>query len=248
MENAIYESFTLPSKGMIYSKPINPKVSLRSMTTIEEMKRLSPTDTPYKVMCDIIEDCMKEKPDIPVYNMSFGDYQFLLHKLRIVTYGPDYRMWFKCPHCGAVNESVADLESLTINEWTDEIPTLQRITLPKTGKVIELKFQTPKDLDDIVYLSKEAKKRTGLNIDYSILYTIMSLIKTVDGQVLNVVNLEEFVKHLPNMDANYIIGKAAKLNTLVGIDASIKIKCSDCGAETKIPFRDTSEFFGPRVD
>ena len=63
MTNAtIFESFTLPSKGLIYNKEIDPHVTLRSMTTMEEMKRLSPSDTPYKVMSDIIEACMQEKP------------------------------------------------------------------------------------------------------------------------------------------------------------------------------------------
>ena len=60
-ESTIWEGFTLPSKGLVYSKPINPNVELRSMTTAEEMERLSPSETPYKVMSSIIEKCMKEK-------------------------------------------------------------------------------------------------------------------------------------------------------------------------------------------
>lgn len=57
----IAESYVLPSKGLIYDKEVNPKIKLRSMTTEEEMRRLSPSDTPYKTMCDIIESCMLEK-------------------------------------------------------------------------------------------------------------------------------------------------------------------------------------------
>ena len=40
METTNYEIFTLPSKGLVYEKPINPTVSLRSMTVMEEMKKL----------------------------------------------------------------------------------------------------------------------------------------------------------------------------------------------------------------
>ena len=247
IEASIYEQFRLPSNGKIYDTEINPNVTLRSMTTLEEMKRLSPTDMPYKTMSDIIEGCMKDAPELPVYEMSLGDYQYLLHKLRIVTYGPQYKMNIKCTECGKVSESVADLESLHISEWDPTVLDTQIITLPKSKHQIELKFQTPYDLDMINYKAKETKKRTRQNIDYSILYTIVSLIKKVDGAVLNSIDLEEFVKTLPNMDANFIVTKASEFNRKVGLDNRITVKCSECGAEMEVPFRITSEFFGPSI-
>lgn len=243
----IFENFTLPSMGMIYDDEINPNVTLRSMTTLEEMKRLSPTDMPYKSMCDIIEGCMAKPLELPVYELSLGDYQFLLHKLRIVTYGPDYKMSIRCKNCGKVTESIADLESLAVNEYEPAVIESKIITLPRTKHQIELRFQTPYDLDMISYKAKETKRRTKQNIDYSILYTIASLIKKVDGAVLNSIEIEEFVKALPNMDANYIINKATELNRKVGLDNTIMIKCADCGAEMEVPFRITSEFFGPTL-
>lgn len=243
--NTIWEDFELPSKGMIYDKPVNPKISLRSMTTLEEMKRLSPSDTPYKVMSDIIEGCMKEKPDIHVHDMCEGDYQFLLHKLRIVTYGPEYKMFVTCPNCKETTESIADLESLEVNTWTPDITKDMLIVLPKTNKEIELRFQTPRDLDTIVYRDKEMKKKTKQNVDYSLLFTVMSVIKKVDGRVLTDMQLQEFVKELPLKDVNFILNKASELNNKVGLNTEIVAKCSLCGAEVKSNFRSSREFFGP---
>lgn len=249
MNNAtIFESFTLPSKGLIYDKEVNPRVTLRSMTTLEEMKRLSPTDTPYKVMSDIIEACMQEKPSIHVYNMALGDYQFLLHKLRVVTYGPEYKMLIKCNHCDAVTESIANLDSLAVNEYTSDIIKQKMITLPKTNRQVLLRFQAPHDLDQIAYLSAEMKKKTKQNIDYSVLYTLISLVEKVDGQILDPISVEEFIKNLPSRDANYILNQATKLSNAVGVDNEITIKCANCGAEMRTPFRITSEFFGPTTD
>ncbi len=147
MESTVYESFVLPSKGMIYDQEFDPHVTLRSMTTMEEMRRLSPTDTPYKSMSDIIETCMKNPLPIHVYDLCLGDYQFLLHKLRIVTYGTKYKMMFHCDKCNTTTETIADLDTLPVNEWDTSIIDSQLITLPKTGHTIELKFQTPRDLD-----------------------------------------------------------------------------------------------------
>ena len=111
-----------------------------------------------------------------------------------------------------------------------------------------LRFQTPHDLDQIAYLSAEMKKKTKQNIDYSVLYTLMSLIEKVDGQILDPISLEEFIKTLPSRDANYILNCATKLSNTIGVDNEISIKCSNCGTEMRTPFRITSEFFGPTTD
>lgn len=79
MSFTITEDCTLPSLGLVYSKPVNPNVKLRSMTTEEEMRRLAHTERPYKVLCDIIEDCIVgDKLGISVYDVCLGDYQYLL--------------------------------------------------------------------------------------------------------------------------------------------------------------------------
>ena len=86
----IQEEYSLPSKGMLYGKSFDPLVKLRSMTVAEEMKRLTATDYPYKNMSEIIDDCIINKLPISTYDMCLGDYQYLLHRLRVVTSGPDY--------------------------------------------------------------------------------------------------------------------------------------------------------------
>ncbi len=120
--------------------------------------------------------------------------------------------------------------------------------LPVSNKQVELRFQTPRDLDIISYKNKEMRKKTKQNIDYTIMYTLCSLIEKVDGVQLNTYELEDFVKNLPNRDSNYILNKASELSSLIGLDAKITIKCSACGAEMEVPFRITSEFFGPTTD
>jgi hypothetical protein len=245
----ISESYSLPSKGLIYDKPIDPNFTIRSMTTAEEMKRLSPTETPYKVMSEIIEDCLVKKLDIPVYDLCIGDYQFLLHKLRIVTYGPEYKMAIQCPNCGEVTVSKISLESLNIREYEDSVHELTTITLPQTGKKLELKIQTPRVIEEIALRTKEIKKKMKDSVvDPSLLVTLQHIIKTVDGQTLNVAALESFVRKLPMKDANILLQAAKKLNEKVGLDTEVVAKCGSCGYDVVTTFRPTSEFFGPTID
>lgn len=245
----ISESYILPSKGLIYDKPIDPNFTVRSMTTAEEMKRLSPTETPYKVMSEIIEECLTKKLEIPVYDLCIGDYQFLLHKLRVVTYGPDYKMSIQCPNCGEVTVSNTNLDSLTVTEYEDSIQEFMTIHLPQIDKKIELKVQTPRIIEEVSSRAKEIKKRMKDSaVDPSFLVTLQSIIKTVDGQTLNAVALESFVRKLPMRDANILLQAAKKLNGKVGLDTEVVAKCGSCGYDVVTTFRFTSEFFGPTID
>ncbi len=116
----IGELVELPSRGLIYDKKVNPIITLRSMNGWDEMKRQNPNSpkTQMKKLADLIEGCMVEKPAISVYDMCIADYQFLLHKLRVITYGDGYPVNVVCPHpgCHANIETVAHLDTLPVIE------------------------------------------------------------------------------------------------------------------------------------
>lgn len=249
MSYTIAEDFTLPSLGKVYKKQINPIVKLRSMSTEDEMLRLSHSERPYKLLCDMIENCIVgDKPGISVYDMCLADYQFLLHKLRIVTYGSEYQTQTTCRWCGTVNETTVNLDALEVIEYKDELEKYTEFTLPRSGNVIKIKMQTPRSVDDIALRVKEFKKRSPDAADPTIIYTVKSLIDTIDGQILDSFKLENWVRKLPMMDTNYILKNAEMLNKGFGINTTITIECRGCGVDYDTPFRITPEFFGPRVD
>ena len=243
----IAEDYTLPSKGKVYNKEINPHIRLRSMTTREEMKRLNHSDKIYKNLCDVIDDCLVEKPGISTYDMCLGDYQFLLHKIRIVTYGPQYKTSITCPFCGCTNERTINLEDVEVKEYDGELDKYLEFDLPRTGKHIKLKLQTPRMLDEIEARAKELRKKQP-NSEPAFLLSIQAMIDTVDGQKLDVIKLEDFVTSLPMMDVQYIIKHTEKINEMVGVDTSVRDTCDVCRLEHSGSFRITSEFFGPTFD
>lgn len=246
----INESFTLPSKGLVYGTRFDPRITLRSMTTSEEMRRLSYSDAEYKTMSGIIEDCIiSEKPPISVYDMCIGDYQFLMHKLRVVTYGSEYKMTIQCPNCGEVVKSSVNLDDLEVIEFDEENVGDLTITLPASGKRVMLAFQTPRALDEIKERAKEAKRKNkDVPANFEILYATMSLIQEVDGRHMDSVMLENFVRKLPMKDVYYILQKGDELNRKVGLDTSVIAKCPECGYEVSTQFRIQPEFFGPTFD
>lgn len=246
----IAESYELPSKGLIYDNKVDPYVELRSMTTREEMKRLAPSKTPLKVLSDIIQTCMITKPSIDVYDMCIGDYEFLLHKLRIVTHGPEYRISIRCPHCNSIHEEIINLDDLKVITYEDdEVKELMSLTLPKTQKQITLRYQTPRIVDNInLKIEEFNKKNKGTIINPNILFTLQALLDTVEGQKLNYSKLEDFINTLPFADTNYILAKIEELNRKVGLDTVIEITCKKCGGEVFTFFRYGPEFFRPTID
>lgn len=245
MENyTIAETYELPSKGEVYSQKINSKVRLRSMTTEEEMKRLGHSENPNELLAEIINDCLIEKLPIHAYDLCVADYQYLMHKLRVVTYGQNYPVTTICPICGNPNNSNIDLEKLKVINFSEDMKSHLNITLPVSGKNIELKLQTPRILDEVFTKSKELlAKSSDSKSEPALLFNIISMISKVDGKVVEDFKLESFVRKLAMKDTNYILNHIKAIN--FGLDTTIKCKCKSCkqSYESRLPI--TGEFFGP---
>lgn len=248
METTIRETFVLPSKGKVYGEPFDPHVTLRSMTTLEEMKRLSHGDSEYRTMATIIEDCLEKPLPISVYDLCLGDYQFLLHKLRVVTYGTEYNMTMQCPVCGEIVSTKVDLDDLEVHEFDEETFGSMELELPVSKKTITLTLQTPRMLDKVKEQAKEARRKTKDEyLNFEVLYGTMAFIAKVDGKRLDEIQLETFVRRLPMKDVYAIIQQGDALNRKVGMDAEVTATCKECGAESVVPFRVQSEFYGPTI-
>jgi len=243
----IAESCELPSKGKIYDTAINPIIELRSMTARDEMKRLSPSSTQFKKLADIIEGCMIEKPKIHVYDMCLGDYEFLLHKLRIVTYGPDYKMTLSCPHCFTAFDATTSLDQLQVVEFDEErFESLRTFTLPVSGDTVRIKFQTPRILDEIESQTREAKRKfKSADIEFDLLFILKNAIEEVNGTKMDSANLETYINKLPAKDMTKIVNNLDALNACIGLDNTVYVTCSNCGGEVRTSFRFGSEFFRP---
>lgn len=250
MENyTIAEEFVLPSHGKVYlDRQVNDHIRLRSMTTNEEMKRLRPNERQYKNMADVIDACMLDDPGISSYDMCLADHQYLLHKLRVVTYGAEYPIICNCPYCLSSQQEILNLDELQYKEYSDDIDKYTDFILPVTKKHITLRMQTPRLLDDVTVAVNADKKRNSNDQNGSaFLYTIKFLIKTIDGDKVDPLKLEDIIKNLPMKDTNFIIKNSQKAIETMGLVDDITVVCNSCGLTYTSPFRITSEFFGPSI-
>lgn len=249
VDYTISETFCLPSLGKVYVPEIVPEVTLRSMNTFDEMRRLSPSEYQYKQMSDVLDACILSGPNISSYDMCIGDYQFLLHKLRVVTYGADIQLGTTCPICGFTNHDVLNIDELPVLTYTEDISSYFTFELPMTKKMIKLRMQTPRMLDNIIIRSKEMKERAKeKSYDFSLIVSLMSMIESVDGKVYDEGALQKWVSELPMKDTNTIFAYATRLNNSIGVDADVDVTCMLCGNTYKAPFRPKGDFFRPPVN
>lgn len=242
----IVEEFYLPSQGVLYDGEIDPSGLMGSMKAKHEMLRLSVTDGSHKIMAEILDDCITSDLGISAYDLCLGDYQYLLFKLRIVTFGNEYTLRGKCPFCGFEQSTVVDLDTLETKEYTEDYEKLKTVYLPSTEQTVTLTYQTPRMLDRIQTKVKEYRKRHE-NTDENpvLLFNIMSCITEIDGEPPNRVFLEDWVKDLPLSDALLIIDNIDSMNNSIGTDLSFLTSCRICGTDYFVPFRVNETFFRP---
>jgi hypothetical protein len=190
---------------------------------------------------------MIEKYPVKVYDLALGDYEYLLHRLRIVTYGDEYKMSLRCPYCGEYIDAVAHLEQLKLKEFDmQEFEAARTLILPRGGQTITLNYQTPRILDENDIKVKDLKRRfKDADVDFSTLTTLTSAIDTVDGMHLDSIQLENFVNRLAALDMTKILNAIETLNNMIGLDNSLIVDCQKCGGEVQTSFRFGSEFFRP---
>lgn len=243
----IMEGYEIPSQGKIYDQEVNPHIELRSMTARDEMKRLSPSTTPLKTLSDIIEGCCIEKPSIPIYDMCLGDYEFLLHKLRIVTYGEKYKMINRCPYCMHAFEGELNLGTLPLKEFDEETYNSYKIfELPKSKKIVKLKNQTPRLSEEIEAAAKDKKRRfKGVDMDFDLLCKLTYSIDTIDDVKYNQIDTEKIISNLSAIDMQKILNQIDHLTVAVGLDTTFETTCEKCGEDFTSFFRYGPEFFRP---
>lgn len=247
MENTrIVENFILPSKGLIYEEDVNPEIELSSMKTKHEMMRLSATEESQKVMAQILDDCIVSDMGISSYDLCLGDFQFLLYKLRVVTFGPEYEIQCKCPYCGFENNITLNIDELEVHEYSDNLADLLEFNLPVSGNHVKLTMQTPRMLDRISSRVREYnKKRKNANENATVLYTIMSSLEEVDEEPIDILTMEQWIKDLPLADSNAILYRIDEINNSLGIELDSIATCKVCGSSFIAPFRVNNTFFRP---
>ena len=183
----IAECVSLPSDGKIYDEEFDGDIIISSMKTKHETLRLSALgDGTNKIMAEIIDDCCNLPEGLSSYDLCLGDFQYLLYRLRMATYGPDYEINSGCPRCGYEHSTPINMDDLEIRYFDDEMIPLFDVELPVSKHKVKLTLQTPRMLDTVNKNARTFMRKHAGASNPTLIYSIVDSIIEWDDEPVNV--------------------------------------------------------------
>lgn len=233
----------LPSKGLLYDG-IPGKVTIRAITTNDEKLLFGSTSS--NAFDKVLKNCIVTPADLDIKDLLPFDEHFLMLKLRTHTYGSEYKIQGKCPHCGHKHDFVVNLDEFPVYQLEDSFQEPIEFTLPVCEKTVSVRLLRNRDTDSVQSQAKKIAKHTGCNAkELEYMLRMAKYIKAIDGEAVDEGRAQAFVEKLQGRDSAffwYKIDDAVKC----GVDTTSEVTCPECGEEFDLPFQINSEFFRPK--
>lgn len=225
--------FTLPNgvtlAGKLYNLVEIDEIRGKHQNMLVNPSPKTPIDFLEPILQDIILDLTDtssesilsqvSKKDLILHKLPIQDIQFILIKLREISYGADYLMKLNCTHCDAVNNAKLDLSALTISERVDKIAE-DKMFLPKDKTPFKYRPLS------LVHLLKMAVQDGQTDFTKEMLTCLTSYMLESLGDNHNVQPRD--LEDLKGSDLNYI---RDNVPTLPEIDMKVEHTCGSCGKD-----------------
>ena len=259
----LFEQHKLPSNGMLEGVP--REVTIQNMTTAEEKMLIGSSEELYDTL---ITKCVTEPENFDFDSLILADQQFLLIRIRSMSYGSEYPYSYRCPNCGQIHEYMLDLDSFETTYLEDGFTEpYARIPLPVSKDIVGLRLPRVSDINSIeTKTRRHMKKNPQAQGDIGYIFNLMANISEIelDGdktgpKLCNVPirgdmtkymsehQLQDYVENLHVRDAAMIKNTVAKQNNAVGMDRTVYEVCPNCQSDIEFTWNITSDFFRSRV-
>lgn len=244
------ETFTLPSKGLIYDKQENipASITLRRMTTKEDKMRMR-NESEDTIRRDILQACILD-PGVDAGKLKIADANFLLFNLRVLSLLDDkYKLQMVCPNCNTSFIHEINLSTLNIDYLNKDKLKDLKLKLPISGLDIELKLPSLNDIIQIgtklrEYFNRfpEADRSEAIYLTSALVY-----IKTINKQTMISEEIEDWLENLDILDNRALRKRLGEVDDLFGINTDMKCKCPSCQFEMSHGLPITNELFNPSL-
>lgn len=247
------QEITLPSLGLLNPEIPEGKLIQRCMMVADQKFLAGSNQTPGSAINQIIQRTITEPEAFDVSKLTLPDTLYLLFKLRVLSYGKDYKFRTKCPECGQKIDVTIDMAELPVKTLSEDYAANLVVTLPHRGDTVYTKLTTNQDTEE---LNKELKRRKRRNPDDESEY-ILRIVNSIekieladtnkDGKKIltSFLDIERYVAALTDLDASTII--SARDSVEYGILPVVEYVCPECGEYIDVNVNFSSEFFRPHI-
>ena len=220
-----WRSLLLPSRGLAYVD-CEESILIRPFTFQQERKlrSIKNANQGTKIINTLIKDCVR---GLDYDSMTLEDKNYILFKLREISYGDNYTITAECGDCGANNKLTLQISEVPVKYAEEGYEEPFVLTLPDSKQ--EVRFITPRCKDE-QYL-ESAEKLTDNLWKFA-----LSVGKYSEKKVLKAFFEATTVKDIASF-------REAITKERYGMNKEMSYECADCGtvAQSLIPF--TESFF-----
>ncbi len=224
-------TFTLPngiiSGGKHYNLVKLDEIRGKHQNMLVNPNPKTPIDYIEPILIDLILDLVNEdsesildqqitKKQLVLNLLPIQDIQFIMVKVREISYGKDYLMHLNCTHCNAKNSAKLDLSTLAVSARVDKI-TEAEMVLPKDGLKFRYKSMS------LATLLKMAIQDEKSEFTKTMLTSLTSYMLEYLGENRKVTPAD--LDDLKGSDLNYI---RDNIPTLPEIDMKVEHNCVNC--------------------
>jgi len=213
----------LPSKGRFYTD--FEGITISPLKFLDEQLILTGKDSDKDIVTELLE---KTVEGIDVSEILLMDKNYLLMKLREVSYGDDYEFSIVCRNCNYDSKTNIKLsKQLNMSQVTDDFEDPRTLRLPKLG------------VDALIRLPRNREEKYFMNVEttYKNLYRfIVSLNGNKDP-----VFISKAIELMEIADVKLIYKEIS--NNPYGIDPRFVFKCGKCKHKETLAVPIDSDFF-----
>lgn len=242
------ETFTLPSKGLVYTETDNipASITLRRMTTREDKIRLR-NQSEDKIRRDILQQCILDE-GVDAGKLKLMDANLLLFRLRSLSLLDDtYKVKVFCDKCGTTFVHQLNLSEVPVTFLDKKDLSKLKVQLPISKQKIDFKYPSLNDMINVGEKMREYidrfpnAERTDLLFDV----TTIVYIDKVNNNKLMTEELTDWLDQLDILDSRAVRQIIMDIEKLYGFQEDIPALCPKCGSEVMHGLPITKELFSP---
>ncbi|MCM1323011.1 MAG: hypothetical protein NC218_02395 [Acetobacter sp.] len=223
----------LPSNGKLYGDNVQWKNQLRAPRLKD--RGLGDSTRKLKLQASILDKTFVQPLGMSAYDLHTADFLYLNMKQRQLSKGNSpYKVAVVCNACGKRHDIDIKFEDLEIKPLL-EVPDLSYKMVGEEDMTLELTYMTPRMVDESVEKAREfLEEYSETDLTEDDLKTqelLRMLIKRVNGKILSVPQMTDFIQNMLIQDVDGI------MNTVNDFDFGVQLirefNCDKCGKKVK---------------
>ena len=223
-EKTAWITVDLPTAG-VFTNGVG-SIEVRPFTFEDEkiLRSIKKVTDGSNVINTLIQRCTK---DLDFNNISLVDKNFILFKLREISYGNDYGIEVDCNSCGETNELTVELDKLPIKYADITSSKSTSIVLPDSEVTIEYTYPTASD-------------EKFLNNPGHLMDNIWRFVKSINGHSERMI-IQGFITKTSGKDITVL--RKAIFDNEFGLQTKVNFLCNSCGDDSVIELPINESFF-----